>query len=89
LAVGVAGVDVGSANVTEDAGEETHADNQRQEWILKELENGTEVRIGAIVAHFKCSAATAKRDLAALRSRELIVFEGTARTGCYRLAGVG
>jgi len=59
--------------------------NERQRWILEELQKGAEIRVATVAARCSCSPVTAKRDLAQLRKRELIRFEGPSKTGCYRL----
>lgn len=59
--------------------------NERQEWIVEQLQGGAELKIGHVVAQWKCSKTTAKRDLTCLRERGLIEFEGAARTGSWRL----
>jgi DeoR/GlpR family transcriptional regulator of sugar metabolism len=43
------------------------------------------IRVGDVTAEFGCSNSTAKRDITELRDRGLIVFEGKARTGFYRM----
>jgi hypothetical protein len=59
--------------------------NDRQRSILRDLKQGLEVRVTTVAARHRCSAATAKRDLAELRIRNLIRFEGPSKTGSYRL----
>ncbi|MAD80518.1 MAG: hypothetical protein CMJ50_06705 [Planctomycetaceae bacterium] len=59
--------------------------NERQRWILGELKKGAEIRVATVSARCGCSAATAKRDLAQLRKRQLIRFDGPSKTGSYRL----
>lgn len=59
--------------------------NDRQAWIIQQLRSGTGLRIGDVVDQWGCSKTTAKRDLAELRDRGLIKFEGAARTGCWQL----
>lgn len=63
--------------------------NERQEWVLGRLRAGSGVRVGEVVAEFKCSETTAKRDLVDMRRRGLAVFEGSPRTGAWRLKAAG
>ena len=58
--------------------------NPRQRWILDQLQTGSELRIGQVIKHFECSTTSAKRDLADLRRRGLIAFEGPPRTGAWK-----
>jgi CheY-like chemotaxis protein len=62
------------------------SENDRQRWILKELEKGTEIRAATVALRCGCSPATAKRELAKLRKQSLIRFDGPSKTGSYRLA---
>lgn len=57
--------------------------NERQIWILKQLESGLKLRATHVAERFQCSTKTAKRDLAALREANLIEFVGPPRTGHY------
>lgn len=66
---------------------ETDGLSDRQQSILSALENGAEIRVATVVELLGCSPTTAKRDLATLRKRKLIRFDGPAKTGCYRLVG--
>ncbi len=59
--------------------------NERQRWVLQAIVDGNRIRSGAIVRQFAVSQATAERDLATLRDRGLVRFEGAARTGSYVL----
>ncbi len=59
--------------------------NDRQAWILSELQKGGEIRVAIVAARFHCSPATAKRDLAELRKQNVIRFDGPSKTGSYRL----
>ena len=61
--------------------------NNRQEWIVEQLQGGAELRIGQVMEQWKCSKTTAKRDLTGLRERNIIEFQGAARTGSWRLKG--
>ena len=58
--------------------------NERQEWIIEQLQAGRELRLQHGVERFGCSSSTAKRDLVALRQRGLIAFDGAPRTGVWR-----
>jgi ATP-dependent DNA helicase RecG len=59
--------------------------NERQRWILDQLQHGQALRADAIAAHFGVAEKTAKRDLAALKAHALIQFVGPPKTGSYRL----
>ena len=59
--------------------------NVRQQWVMTQIEKGTEVRASMVVEQFGCSQKTAKRDLADLRDKHLLRFVGAPRTGHYRL----
>lgn len=59
--------------------------NERQRWILDQLEKGVKVQIGTVTSHFNCSVRTAKRDLAQLKEWGRIEFVGPPRTGHYQL----
>lgn len=59
--------------------------NDRQQWIMSLIRKGTEVRIGMMVEHFRCSEKTAKRDLSDLKDKHLVRFVGSPRTGHYVL----
>ena len=61
--------------------------NERQEWALEQLRAGNVLRIGHLMKQFPRSKTTAKRDLTDLRRRGLIEFEGSPRTGSWRLKG--
>jgi len=64
----------------------TNAENGRQRWILEQLDKGTEIRCSTVADQFQCSPTTVKRDLARLRKRGLIRFDGPTKTGFYRLS---
>jgi len=51
---------------------------------MAQLVAGASLRIGGVIAQFGCSKTTAKRDLANLRQRGRIVFQGSPRTGNWR-----
>lgn len=57
----------------------------RRAWILDQLETGNRLLARDIIRQFKCSPATAKRDLQTLKDDELIDFDGAPSTGTYRL----
>ncbi|HSK77164.1 MAG TPA: helix-turn-helix domain-containing protein [Thermoanaerobaculia bacterium] len=59
--------------------------NGRQSWFLEALRSGERLRAKDVAAHFGVSAKTAKRDVAALRKRGLVEFEGASRNGSYSL----
>lgn len=59
--------------------------NERQQWILSQLGQDVQLRIGMVVAHFGCSSKTAKRDLANIKSNGWIDFVGSPKMGYYRL----
>lgn len=59
--------------------------NDRQAWAMSLIRKGQEVRVSMLVARFKCSARTAKRDLADLKELGLVRFVGSPRTGHYVL----
>lgn len=59
--------------------------NERQRWILDQLRDGARLRRGDVEKQFRCSAKTAKRDLAELRERGLTQFETKPAPGHYRL----
>ncbi len=61
--------------------------NDRQQWFLEQLSLGRSVKATDIEAQWGVSVKTAKRDIAALRKRELIVFVGAPKTGRYQLKG--
>jgi len=58
---------------------------QRQERIVHVLGKGDSLRVPAIAARMKASSATVKRELAVLRGRGIVAFEGPPRSGRYRL----
>ncbi len=60
--------------------------NERQSWFLEALENEIQVRITDIAARYGVSLKTAKRDVAWLKSCNLILFIGARKTGRYQLA---
>ncbi|MEI8197625.1 MAG: hypothetical protein WCI73_17155, partial [Phycisphaerae bacterium] len=68
------------------AGEDDDGLNERQLWVLAELDRGSEVRRNDVEARFKCSTKTAKRDLVELREAGRIEWVEYPRPGHYRLA---
>ena len=63
--------------------------NERQRWFMEQLQRGGQVKAEDIVSQWQVSLATAKRDIASLREKELIEFVGAAKTGSYRLKTSG
>jgi hypothetical protein len=59
--------------------------NNRQRWFLAEMTNKTRVRHTDIASCWSVSTKTAKRDIAVLRTRDLIAFVGPKKTGRYVL----
>lgn len=64
----------------------TEALNERQRWFLGRVAAGHRCRAADICGHWKVSAKTARRDIAALSAMGLIRFTGARRNGCYRPA---
>jgi len=60
--------------------------NVRQRWLLGELAHGRRVDQRDIRDHFSVSEKTAKRDIAGLKFKGLIVFTGSCRSGRYTLS---
>ena len=60
--------------------------NERQKWVLTELQRGTLVDRAMLEERFGVADKTAKRDLASLSRRGLITYVRDARGGSYRLA---
>lgn len=63
--------------------------NERQRWFMAQLQRGGQVKAEDIVGQWQVSLATAKRDIASLREKELVEFVGSAKTGSYRLKTSG
>jgi len=57
----------------------------RQERILHVLGHGDSLRVPAIASRMRASPATVKRELALLKGRGMVAFEGPPRSGRYRL----
>lgn len=64
----------------------TDALNERQRWFLGRVAAGHRCRAADICSHWKVSAKTARRDIAALSAMGLIRFTGARRNGRYRPA---
>jgi len=62
----------------------TDALNERQRWFLGRVAAGHRCRAADICSHWKVSAKTARRDIAALSASGLIRFTGARRNGRYR-----
>jgi hypothetical protein len=85
--------DPNDPNDTNDPNGKTHDDPNvsdntqegRRAWILQRLEKGQRLNAPDVVGQFKCSMTTAKRDLKSLKDAGSIEFEGSSRTGHYRL----
>ncbi len=58
----------------------------RARWILAELKKNGGIRKQQIIQRTGCSDSTVRRMLAGLREDGKIVFEGSARSGYWRLA---
>jgi DNA-binding NarL/FixJ family response regulator len=57
----------------------------RQDRILNVLGKGDSLRVPAIASRTRASPATVKRELALLKGRGMVAFEGPPRSGRYRL----
>ena len=57
--------------------------NERQEWVLREIQKGTHLQRVMLEKRFGVHSRTAKRDLAQLTQRDLIEFVGDSRAGYY------
>lgn len=62
------------------------ADNARGGWILTELKKTGSIRRSQIVQRTGWSDSTVRRSLAQLRDEGKVVFEGSTRSGYWRLA---
>ncbi len=60
--------------------------NERQQWIISQLNRGRRLRTPEIATELRCSPRTIKRELDVLRSEGLIEFVGPSKTGYYRNA---
>ncbi len=54
---------------------------------MEQLSLGRSVKAADIEVQWGVAEKTAKRDIAALKKRELIAFIGAPKTGCYQLKG--
>ena len=61
-------------------------DDCRACWVLAELKKSGRIRKQQIMQRTGWSDSTARRALAGLRDDGKIVFEGSPRSGCWRLA---
>lgn len=59
--------------------------NERQDWILAQLENGAKLQRSDVETEFGVSDKTAKRDLTELVRRAKVSFERNPKPGYYRL----
>lgn len=57
--------------------------NERQEWVLREIQKGTQLQRVMLEKRFGIHSRTAKRDLAELTQKGLIEFVGDSRAGYY------
>lgn len=60
--------------------------NQRQLWFLGKLQQRDEVKVSDIAALWCVTMRTAKRDVADLKKRKLVIFVGAGKTGRYILS---
>jgi CheY-like chemotaxis protein len=68
------------------AGDAAPADlNERQQWVLRELQRGTQVQRAMLERKFDVADKTAKRDLADLTRRGAVEFAREGREGYYRM----
>lgn len=59
--------------------------NKRQKWFVAQISHDHAVKAEQLMQQWKVSQATAKRDIADLRSLGVIEFVGPPKTGYYRL----
>ena len=59
--------------------------NDRQNWMLLQLAQGHAIAAEDVMTQFGVSERTARRDIAGLRERKLVAFEGAPKTGRYVL----
>jgi predicted HTH transcriptional regulator len=59
--------------------------NERQQWFLAQLTQGIHCGPADIAARWDVVLKTAKRDIADLQKKDLIIFVGPAKTGSYHL----
>ncbi|MDL5055701.1 DNA-binding response regulator [Oscillatoria laete-virens NRMC-F 0139] len=58
---------------------------ERQDWMLQLLKKSDKLRIPMVTERFGCDERTARRDIEVLREKHDIVFEGSPKTGYYKL----
>ncbi|HIJ80900.1 MAG TPA: DeoR family transcriptional regulator [Desulfuromonadales bacterium] len=58
--------------------------NERQTWFLEQIAAEKKPKSIDVAEYFNVTTMTAKRDIADLKGRGLIVFVGSAKTGWYR-----
>jgi hypothetical protein len=58
--------------------------NERQYWFLARIEEGSRCGAGEIMALWQVSLKTARRDIAGLKTANLICYVGSRRKGRYR-----
>ena len=59
--------------------------NERQLWFLGMIQNGNKPKTEAICDFWAVTMRTAKRDIACLMEKRLVVFTGARKTGSYVL----
>ena len=59
--------------------------NQRQQWFITQLKKSIKTSAGDIAGHWKVSEKTARRDIADLKQKGIIVFSGAVKNGSYKL----
>lgn len=59
--------------------------NERQEWFLEQLRSGKSCKASVLAAQWQVTEKTAKRDIADLKKKRLIIFAGAPKTGEYVL----
>lgn len=59
--------------------------NERQKWFLEQLERGINCKAADLAAHWRITEKTAKRDIADLKKKHLVIFAGAPKTGLYRI----
>lgn len=68
--------------VTDDTGADA---NERRQQILALVRSGERLRVPGFASQLRCSYATAKREVDALKAEGSIEFVGAAKTGYYRV----
>lgn len=59
--------------------------NERQKWFLMQLKSDQNIGAEDIVRRFALSLSSAKRDIADLKDKRIIRFQGSRKTGCYEI----